>query len=158
MVFTFFSKKYSSIVIGFLLFAVIFGLTGCGETAEDQTLEPTGPPTAAVPTLDPSQKAQENVLFFDHINRQTLAANPEAKGQDFINGLINAGFNRNAMEVTEDFTSINLKANSIQFSVRMIDACLIGQNGPDSNGYNSIISPILATQTCLVGKTRPIDW
>ena len=63
------------------------------------------------------------------------------------------------MQVTVDTTTIGLKANSIQFSVRMGDTCLIGQNGADAGGYCSEVTPVLSPPgNCLVGQTRPIDW
>ncbi len=62
------------------------------------------------------------------------------------------------MQLTVDTTTIGLKANSIQFSVRLNGGCLVGQNGQGSGGYQSEVTPLLATGNCLVGDTRPIDW
>lgn len=108
--------------------------------------------------LVPGGTAEENLPFFDKVNRATLAANPDAKGRDFIDALVNAGFTKTDMQLTVDTTTIGLKANSIQFSVKMGDTCLIGQNGADAGGYNSMVTPLLATGTCLIGETRAIDW
>jgi hypothetical protein len=42
--------------------------------------------------------------------------------------------------------------------VNVADECLIGQNGPASDGFHSVVAPLLSTGLCLVGTTRPIDW
>jgi hypothetical protein len=117
--------------------------------------------STATPTpagLVPGGTAQENLAYFDTVNHATLAANPNAQGRDFIDALVKAGFTKADMQVTVDTTTIGLKANSIQFSVRMGDTCLIGQNGADAGGYSSMVTPVLSTGNCLIGQTRPIDW
>ncbi|AGW41608.1 hypothetical protein O159_15570 [Leifsonia xyli subsp. cynodontis DSM 46306] len=142
-------------------------LAGCTpQPASPPSASPTGsagqgvtPAPSAAPTLVPGGTAQQNLPFFDHVNQATLAANPEAKGRDFIDALVAAGFAKADMQVTVDTTTIGLKANSIQFSVKLGDSCLIGQNGADAGGYNSTVAaPIPPTGTCLVGQTRAIDW
>ena len=115
-------------------------------------------PKPTVPTLDPSGTAADDKAFFDQVNRAVLAKNPVAVGRDFIDALVAAGFAKADMQLTVDTTTIGLKANSIQFSVRINGSCLIGQNGEGSGGYQSAVTPLLATGNCLVGDTRPIDW
>jgi hypothetical protein len=122
------------------------------------TPTPTATATPAVIVFHPGGTAQQNLPFFDKVNRATLAAKPDALGRDFIDGLVAAGFTKTDMQVTVDTTTIGLKANSIQFSVRMGSQCLIGQNGADAGGYHSLVAPALATGACLIGQTRPIDW
>ncbi|WP_247597381.1 hypothetical protein [Leifsonia sp. PS1209] len=141
-------------------------LAGCvGGTPDPATTAPTPSSTpsatstpSAVPELVPGGTAQQNLPFFDKVNRATLAANPAAKGRDFIDALVAAGFDKSAMQLTVDTTTIGLAANSIQFSVKLGDTCLIGQNGADAGGYNSLTTPVLGTGGCLVGQTRAIDW
>jgi hypothetical protein len=108
--------------------------------------------------LDPTGTAADNKAYFDKVNRAVLAKNPAAVGRDFIDALVAAGFHKADMQLTVDTTTIGLKANSIQFSVRFNGGCLIGQNGESSGGYQSTVTPVLATGACLVGDTRPIDW
>ncbi|WP_426520943.1 DUF6993 domain-containing protein [Diaminobutyricibacter sp. McL0618] len=115
-------------------------------------------PSPTVLTLDPTGSAADNKAFFDHVNRAVLAKNPAAVGRDFIDALVAAGFHKADMQLTVDTTTIGLKANSIQFSVRLNGGCLVGQNGQSSGGYQSEVTPLLATGNCLVGDTRPIDW
>jgi hypothetical protein len=152
---------------GAVLVALSFGLAGCvsgGPGPHPSSARPVSAPTASapaassLPALVPGGTAAQNLPFFDQVNRATLAANPNAKGRDFIDALVAAGFTKADMQVTVDTTTIGLKANSIQFSVRMGETCLIGQNGADAGGYNSAVTPVLATGTCLIGDTRPIDW
>ena len=49
-------------------------------------------------------------------------------------------------------------AESIQFSVRWGDECLVGQVGPSTGDPVVAVMPGLATERCLIGDTRPIDW
>ncbi|WP_426623836.1 DUF6993 domain-containing protein [Leifsonia sp. McL0607] len=113
---------------------------------------------APAPVLVPGGKATQNLPFFDKVNQATIAANAGAKGRDFIDALVAAGFSKSDMQVTADTTTIGLKANSIQFSVKLGDTCLIGQYGADAGGYESTTSATLATGGCLIGQTRTIDW
>ncbi|MFU8947000.1 DUF6993 domain-containing protein [Mycetocola zhadangensis] len=140
-------------------------LTGCSTPQEANTPAPSAPtqtesPAAEpeTPVLVPSGSAEDNLPFFDLVNSQTLAANPAADGRAFIDGLVAAGFDKAAMEVTLDTTTIGNAADSIQFSVRWGESCLIGQNGAGVSGYHSTVGKVLGTGTCLIGKTRPIDW
>jgi hypothetical protein len=134
---------------------------GAGRPSPSAPVTPTPTATATTPAVivfHPGGTAQQNLPFFDKVNRATLAAKPDALGRDFIDGLVAAGFTKTDMQVTVDTTTIGLKANSIQFSVRMGSQCLIGQNGADAGGYHSLVAPVLATDACLIGQTRPIDW
>lgn len=140
-------------------------LTGCSAQ-----LEP-GPATSAPvpessatatsapePSFDAAAPADEARIFFDTVNTATLASNADATGRDFVDALSAAGFDRATMELTADETTIGNAADSIQFSVRWGESCLIGQNGPAVGGYHSTVAPVLGTGRCLIGSTRPIDW
>lgn len=135
--------------------------TGSQTGSQTATVTHTASPTASPPApveLVPGGTAQQNLPYFDKVNRATLAAHPDAKGRDFIDALVAAGFTKADMQLTADTTTIGLKANSIQFSVRLGNTCLIGQNGADAGGYSSLATPVLSTGNCLIGQTRPIDW
>lgn len=119
---------------------------------------PTEEAPAAPAELVPGGSAEENLPYFDQVNRATLAAAPEARGREFIDGLVAAGFERPAMQVSFDNTTLGKPVDSIQFSVRLGESCLLGQNGPAVGGYVSAVQPILSTGSCLIGGTRPIDW
>lgn len=118
---------------------------------------PTAEP-APEPTLAPGLSASENLDYFDYVSRGVLRADKAAGGRAFVDALIAGGFDKTEMEVTFDRTNVDLAADSIQFSVRVNGDCLIGQNGPATDGYHSMVAGILGSGTCLVGSTRQIDW
>ena len=79
-------------------------------------------------------------------------------GRAYIDALVAAGFDKTTMQVTQDKTTVGNPAESLQFSVRWGDECLIGQVGPATGTPVTVVAPALAEGTCLVGRTRPIDW
>ena len=157
-------RRASFIVCAFGAAMVLsVSLAGCvGSTpqpapSEMSTATPTVTPRPD-PTLQPELSATVNLVYFDFIAAGVLKANPAADGKAFIDALVAGGFDKTQMEVTFDQTAVELAADSIQFSVRFNEQCLIGQNGPATDGYQSTVAPILGTGTCLVGSTRQIDW
>jgi hypothetical protein len=86
-----------------------------------------------------------------------LASNPKPTGREFIDNLVKAGFDKANMEVTPDKTAIGLTADAIEFSVKFGKECLVGQKGEEF-GFTAVVVPVIETGTCLVGKTRAIDW
>lgn len=141
--------------------ALVLVLTACAPPAQPGTVAPqstaSGSPTPA-PTVDPNASADDAMVLFDSVNTSTLATDAASDGRAFIDGLVAAGFDKAAMQVTADKTTIGHDADSIQFSVRWGDSCLIGQNGAAVGGYHSTLAPLLGTGACLIGSTRPIDW
>jgi len=113
---------------------------------------PTGTPTPS-PSLDPSRPAKDNLAYFDATVRRVLAHDPASSGASVLDALAAAGFNRADMEVTPERTAAGLEADSVVFSVRFNRQCLIGQLGPDDNGYHSMVAPLLGTGRCLLGPT-----
>ncbi|HEU4808359.1 MAG TPA: hypothetical protein VFT01_08860 [Homoserinimonas sp.] len=107
------------------------------------------------PVLDPDGTAEDNLRYFDFVNAKVLTGgNPG--GQAIIDNLVAAGFDKSAMQVTADRTPRGTDVDSLQFSVRIGEECLIGQ--ADGRGYISTLAPALESGSCLVGKTRAIDW
>jgi hypothetical protein len=107
------------------------------------------------PELVPEGNADDNLPYFDFVNAAFLAdGNPG--GRAIIDNLVAAGFDKGAMEVTADRTPLGSDVDSLQFSVLIGDGCLLGQAG--AGGYTSSVAPALESGTCLVGKTRAIDW
>jgi hypothetical protein len=155
-------------VLAFAGAAIIVGVAGCTASPSPTAApEPRPTPTAsaapapgptAVSTLRPELSAGENLAYFDSVSLGVVAANPDAEGRDFIDALVSAGFDKSQMEVTADRTTIDLRADSVQFAVLFQGECLVGQYGPASGGYHSAVRPALGTGGCLVGQTRPIDW
>jgi hypothetical protein len=135
-------------------------LAGCSSPAP----APTTPPPVAVETptsaptqsaYDPDATADENLRFFDAAVEPLTDTKNLPAGEDVIDALVDVGFDRTTMELTPDKTAIGLDADSIEFSVKINGQCIIGQFG--SFGYRSIVAAILATDTCLVGKTVTLE-
>ncbi|MFK4728426.1 hypothetical protein ROT00_01940 [Agromyces mediolanus] len=126
-----------------------------GRPSPDATSSPT--PVAPL-VLQPDASAEENLPFFDQVNAAVVAANAGAGGRDFIDALVAAGFDKAAMSLTSDQTTLGEPADSIQFAVAFQGACLVGQYGPKSGGYHGAVRPALGSGGCLIGQTRPIDW
>lgn len=141
------------------------GLSACTTAPVEQpTKAPTpteaaaqeAPPVALV--LAPEKSAADNLEYFTSVAGTVVEADSNAGGRAFVDALVVGGFDRAAMQVTADTTSVDLAADSVQFSVAFNGECLVGQYGPASGGVQSMVAPLLGTGTCLVGATRQIDW
>jgi hypothetical protein len=124
---------------------------------------PTGTPTpgatstpSPTATFDPAGTAADNLAYFNAVGHALLDHHPNAQGKTIVDWYVARGFDKKAMEITPDKTSIGLEAWNIEFSVNMNGSCLIGQAG--NVGFQSTVQPLLATGKCLIGQTRPIDW
>ncbi len=139
-----------------LLVAVVAGaLAGCtGAPLSDDPVG-TASPTASAVAEGPaaSEPAADDLDRFDAVNRAVIAADASAGGTAFVAALAEAGFDRRAIEVTSDTTTLGEPADSIQFAVRVDDRCLVGQYGGASGGYRSMGAAVLGTGGCLVGAT-----
>ncbi len=145
--------------------AVLLVLTGCaaeqGKTSPGAP-RPMGTQSTGIPSpeasarLVPGGSAAENLAWFDTVNRALLEGQAMPGGRAIVDGLIAAGFDRDAIEVTADRTPNGHAVDAVQVSVRIGEECLIGQ--ASGAGYSSVVTEVLATGTCLVGRTRPIDW
>ncbi|MBX3193537.1 MAG: hypothetical protein KF727_00365 [Microbacteriaceae bacterium] len=114
-------------------------------------------PTAAPePELDLQGTAEDNLAYFNMVNRDVVRSESKPDGRMFIDSLVAAGFPKSSMELTPDRTTIGAQADQIQFAVRMNGTCLLGQYGFDM--YSGVAAPLLADGKCLIGTTRPIDW
>lgn len=119
---------------------------------------PVEPESPAAPVLVPEGTAADNRPLFDSIVAATWASEDQASGRAYIDALTGVGFDRAAMQVTQDASTVGNAAESIQFSVRWADGqCLIGQVGPSTGEPVTQIMPVLAEGRCLVGTTRAID-
>ncbi|MFB8146930.1 hypothetical protein ACFC1W_09300 [Microbacterium sp. NPDC056003] len=122
------------------------------------TATSTAAPTPSAPALLPDASAVENLPFFSSIVDRVWATENRAAGRAYIDALVKGGFDKAAMEVTRDTSTVGNPAESIQFAVRWQDECLVGQVGPATGEPYTVVVPVLAEGTCLVGDTRPIDW
>lgn len=111
------------------------------------------------PALVPEGTAEENLPIFTSVSESIWATEERGAGRAYIDALIEAGFDRAAMQVTQDSTTVGNAAESLQFSVAWgEDECLIGQVGPSTGEVVTTVMPQLAEGRCLVGTTRAIDW
>lgn len=140
-------------------------LTSCGPTpSPDPVRSPsvespgaTDAPTG--PSYMPDGTAEDNLPLFAAVVGQVWASDQRASGRAYIDALIGAGFDRSAMQVTQDSTTVGNPAESLQFSVRWgEEECLVGQVGPSTGEPVTVVLPQLAEGRCLVGTTRAIDW
>lgn len=125
-------------------------------TTTTPTVTPSPTPTA--PVLHPSGTAEENLPFFTSIVEAVWGTPEQVHGRAYIDALVAGGFDKAAMQVTLDRTTVDEAADSIQFSVQWGSKCLVGQVGPSTGAPFTTIVPVLADGVCLIGKTRPIDW
>ncbi|MDJ1113680.1 DUF6993 domain-containing protein [Microbacterium dauci] len=119
-------------------------------TAESVSPSPT-------PTLEPGSAEALRSTFTDVVEA-VWSDGRSVAGRDYIDALVAAGFERDAMQVTQDRTSVDDPADSIQFSVHIGEDCLVGQVGPSVRGPIVALLPETPGETCLIGQTRPIDW
>ncbi|WP_207769943.1 MULTISPECIES: hypothetical protein [unclassified Microbacterium] len=147
------------------LVAGLFVLSACGPGAEpvaSPTAETSPAPdseAAPDPVLVPDGTAEDNLPVFTRVSESIWTTDQQGSGRAYIDALIAAGFDRAAMQVTQDLTTVGNTAESLQFSVRWgDDECLIGQVGPSTGQVVTAVMPQLAEGRCLVGTTRPIDW
>ncbi|MCU1417967.1 MAG: hypothetical protein JWP32_2141 [Schumannella sp.] len=158
-------KLWGAAVLGI---GLAIALAGCapGAPAPVPTDEPSAsagadgstpaPTPSAPPELDLQGTATDNLAYFNQVNLTYIRSGAPTDGRSLIDNLVDAGFPKQAMEVTPDRTTVNAQADQVQFSVRLNGTCLIGQFG--GGDYNGTAQPLLASNKCLIGTTRPIDW
>ncbi|MGF6821163.1 hypothetical protein M2317_000049 [Microbacterium sp. ZKA21] len=120
------------------------------------TAEPAEP---AAPQLVPDGTAADNLALFTAVTAEVWATEQADQGRAYIDALVAAGFDKAAMQVTADETTVGNPVESLQFSVRWGETeCLIGQVGPSTGQPVTTVTDQLAEGRCLIGTTRPIDW
>ncbi len=131
--------------------------TGARTTASaPSSTAPSADPAAA---LLPDGSAEDNLPYFTHVTEQVWASDRRAEGRAYVDALVEAGFDKAAMQVTHDASTVGNPAESMQFSVLWQGECLVGQVGPDIGEAVTRVLPALEDGTlCLLGATRPIDW
>lgn len=131
------------------------GVAGGDPTSSTPDPTGTGSPSGP-PTYNAKGNAAANLAYFKLVGGKKIGPHPSITGKTIVKDLVAAGFDKKAMEITPDKTSIGLTAWNIEFSVKMNKTCLIGQAG--NVGFNAFAAPLLASGKCLVGTTRKIDW
>lgn len=118
--------------------------------------DPSSP--AADPVLVPDGNAYDNLPLFTTVTERVWASPDRVAGRAYVDALVDAGFDKSAMEVTADLTTIGNPVESIQFSVQWGEQCLVGQVGPTTGDPVTVVLPVVPEDGCLVGQTRAIDW
>lgn len=126
--------------------------------ATEQVPSATPAPTPTGPALVPEGSASDNLPYFTQIVQAVWATPDQVHGRAYIDALVAGGFDKAAMQVTADESTVGNPAESIQFSVRWGNECLVGQVGPATGDPVTSVLPGLDDGTCLIGTTRPIDW
>lgn len=147
---------------------VLAGCTGAAPAEPTPTSSPTPTPTrtSATPTptptealaFDPDGSAKDNLPVFAAVVDDVWATDGRGSGRAYIDALVSAGFDKTAMQVTQDLSTVGNPAESIEFSVLFQSECLVGQVGPAIPEPVTAVMPALPGDLCLVGATRPIDW
>jgi hypothetical protein len=135
--------------------------SGTGPTASSASPAVSAPapsPSASAGALAPEASAADNLPLFERVVREVWNGPAQVSGRAYIDALVAAGFDKGAMQVTPDTTVIGNPAESIEFSVRWGEECLVGQVGPSIGDPVVTVLPGLSTGGCLIGQTRPIDW
>jgi hypothetical protein len=160
-----------SLALALAAAATLAVVVGCAPTDPDpaptRTSTSAGPaptvgasaaPSPVAPALAPDGTAQDNLPYFTAVTASVWATDARVSGRAYIDALVAAGFDKSAMQVTNDDTTVGNPAESIQFSVRWGDECLVGQVGPATGDPVTVVVPVVAEGTCLIGQTRAIDW
>lgn len=120
---------------------------------------PSSAPESSGPTYVADGSAADNLPLFTAVTAQVWSSESRNSGRAYVDALVGAGFDRAAMQVTQDATTVGNPVESLQFSVRWGETeCLVGQVGPSTGEPVTAVMPQLAEGRCLVGTTRAIDW
>ena len=145
-----------------LVVGVLAGCTATPEPSPTPTVTATPTPTetasAAPQQVSDATTADEALPFFADVVAAVWATDGRFQGRAYVDGLTQVGFDKSAMEVTYDESTVGNPAESIQFSVRWGEECLVGQVGPSTGDPVVAVMPGLQTGSSLIGDTRPIDW
>ena len=76
--------------------------------------------------LVPDGTADENLPLFSAVVAAVWATPQQVTGQAYVDALVAAGFDKSAMQLTPDQSTVGNPAESIQFSVRWGQECLVG--------------------------------
>lgn len=125
--------------------------------AVSATTSPTAPAASSAPELHPDGTAADNLPLFTAVTVRVWGSPDRARGLAYVDALAAAGFDRSAMQVTADATTVGNAAETLQFSVLWGEECLIGQVGEATGDPVTAVLPALVGGSCLVGRTAPID-
>lgn len=119
---------------------------------------PAAPEVA--PELISGGTAAENLPYFTEVLRSYTSGEGAIKGEPISRAVIDAGFDKNLMQVSFDTSKTGLEADNIFVSVRLQDSCLIGQVITSDRSFVAEVAPAVGPDNtlCLIGETAPIGW
>lgn len=148
-------RRKTRFTLGLLTAAVAVGLVGCSHSQLQPVASETPEETASdAPSVDPNS-AQGRKGAFAEALKETQAAGAGVDRDQYIEALVEAGFDTEWMEATDSLDSLGAPVTYIELAVRIGDDCIIGQAG--EGGTSTILAKPLQTQKCLVGATPPVD-
>ncbi|MGY6496930.1 MAG: DUF6993 domain-containing protein [Microcella sp.] len=120
----------------------------------DVTNEPSDPAEPAPEFVD-GGSADDNAPFARFAVQQRVdALSDRPTSAQVSEALIDAGFARDALEVTADRTPLGLPTDVISFAVRVDDACIVGELR--GSAVTTTVAPVLGTGRCLIGADASI--
>ncbi|GAA1736579.1 DUF6993 domain-containing protein [Microcella frigidaquae] len=143
--------------------ALVLGLVaGCAPAAPLPTPTITPSVTATpTPTATPDPElveggtAGQNRPYFVFVLTRLVEENPSPSSKRLLRTLVEAGFDREAIEITQDRTRIDAPADSILIGVLIDGQCLLGQ--VIDGEVVTELAEVLGTGRCLVGRTASLD-
>ncbi|MFJ4252693.1 DUF6993 domain-containing protein [Microbacterium sp. NPDC090003] len=143
--------------------AAVLVLAGCVGGGDPAPTSPSPSPSAtdapAEVVFVPDGSADDNLPIFTQTAQGVWDSEQRGEGRAYVDALVGVGFDKAAMQVTNDQSTVGNAAESLQFSVRWGETeCLIGQVGPSTGQLVTQVMPQLAEGRCLIGTTRAIDW
>ena len=134
------------------------GPTATTSVSPTDTPAPSPTSSTAEATLNPDGTAADNLAYFSSIVSAVWAGSDNASGRAYVDALAAGGFDKAAMQVTYDQSTVGNAAESIQFSVLWAGECLVGQVGPATGSPVAVVLRTVGADECLIGDTRQIDW
>ena len=99
----------------------------------DRRAVPTPSTSPAASTRSsPAERPRRTSRCSRAVTAAVWATPDQVSGRAYIDALVAAGFDKSAMQVTPDQSTVGNPAESIQFSVRWGEECLVGQVGPST--------------------------
>lgn len=149
----------SGVAIG----ASVILLSGCflveGPTPEvlERDTERTVDPSAE---LVPDGTAEDNLPYFEKVLDEFSQGDAAVEAKPITTALIDAGFDKQDMQVSFDESKTNLQADNIFVSVRYDDTCLMGQVVTADRSYVAELVAAVGPDgdICIIGNTQEITW
>lgn len=134
-------------------------LTLPGEEGRQPVHEENFQKPAEPPKFFPDGSAEQNLPYFADVLQRYAAGEGAIEGRPVVDAVVEAGFDRAAMQVSFDRTETNLVADNIFVSVRIGADCLVGQLVTADREAYAVVAPAVGpdADVCLIGETREID-